>query len=470
MWVRFCRVVGFLMTFVVITSFAGEVSADTKSRMDTYWNNSITAGSVTGPRVYKGQSANYYSGGSLSIHAQQMDTPLLSVQAPSLSAGCGGINLFTGGFSFINASALVAEMKAVASNALGYAFEFALTHLCPQCAATLKSLQQVAQDINGANKNSCQLAEGLVNTGIGLLGEKAQSNCVSGSNASGTASDGVDATQSCSANPVGTESQAGGGIGADPGQDQTSKNLAWQAIQGIPFLASDPNLAQTAMTLTGTLITDCDDSSSCKVWTEPPSGDEAGIFDVLMYGGNINVMQCDDLDQCLNPTDDALAVSISPANSMSGRIAALLQDMVSRTANNQTYTTVEQALLGMSAVSIGNLVRLLVETQGSSSAQTTITAFSDMLATQIIGYLVRDTVHQVAAGVGNDQYEASENKKEFFEGTTRVFHFIDGKVAGQMQLASNMVALNQYLYTLERVVAANSATTFASASIGLRQN
>ncbi len=52
---------------------------------------------------------------------------------PSFSAGCGGIDLFGGSFSFINMNQFVDLMRAVASNAAGYAFQLAINAMCPDC-------------------------------------------------------------------------------------------------------------------------------------------------------------------------------------------------------------------------------------------------------------------------------------------------------------------------------------------------
>ena len=116
---------GAILFGVTPTSFA-----NTSSRMDSYWSGALGQANVTGPTAYKGQSQGYYTMGNLSWRTPQQNLQLAGVQLPSISAGCGGIDIFTGGFSFINSDALVAEMKAVASNAVGYGFNFALKHLC----------------------------------------------------------------------------------------------------------------------------------------------------------------------------------------------------------------------------------------------------------------------------------------------------------------------------------------------------
>ena len=44
---------------------------------------------------------NMYTGGNLTLAAPSRSYNLMSVQAPTVNAGCGGIDLHLGGFSFI---------------------------------------------------------------------------------------------------------------------------------------------------------------------------------------------------------------------------------------------------------------------------------------------------------------------------------------------------------------------------------
>ncbi|PSW88144.1 conjugal transfer protein TraH, partial [Photobacterium iliopiscarium] len=57
---------------------------------------------TTNPQAYKGQAANYYTGGSAFIRTPVRQAQIANVSLPSINAGCGGIDLFAGGFSYIN--------------------------------------------------------------------------------------------------------------------------------------------------------------------------------------------------------------------------------------------------------------------------------------------------------------------------------------------------------------------------------
>ena len=105
-----------------------------------------------------------FTGGSMFVRAPQRTYQLASVAGPNLKAGCGGIDLFAGSFSFINEAQFVALLKNIGQNALGYFFQLALKSMAPEIAVTIEWLQDQAQKINALNVNSCQAARGRSST------------------------------------------------------------------------------------------------------------------------------------------------------------------------------------------------------------------------------------------------------------------------------------------------------------------
>ena len=78
---------------------------------------------ITNPGVFETQRRGVISGGSIYVRNPMMTTSLVNLQTPSWKAGCGGIDLFGGSFSFINADQFVQLLRTVAANAKGYAFQ-----------------------------------------------------------------------------------------------------------------------------------------------------------------------------------------------------------------------------------------------------------------------------------------------------------------------------------------------------------
>ena len=117
----------------------------------------------TAPTAHLGQRRGVLTGGSVNARNRIMNESLWHFVPPSFNAGCGGIDLFAGSFSFISAEQFQTLLRAIAANAAGYAFEVALGAMCKECLETMETLQKKIQALNQGFANSCQLAKGLVN-------------------------------------------------------------------------------------------------------------------------------------------------------------------------------------------------------------------------------------------------------------------------------------------------------------------
>ena len=102
--------------------------ADLQQEMDGMFG---TMTNVTAPTAHLGQRRGVITGGSLVARNGITNTNLVSFVPPSFSAGCGGIDLFAGSFSFINFNQFVQLLRNVAGNASGYAFQLAVGAMCP---------------------------------------------------------------------------------------------------------------------------------------------------------------------------------------------------------------------------------------------------------------------------------------------------------------------------------------------------
>ena len=96
------------VAFVAAAHFAlvGTAQADVASQMNTFFNDAGGAANVTGPSAFEGQSAGYYTLGNVWTRFPQKSVSPFNLQLPHARAGCGGIDLFSGSFSFIGGWAL----------------------------------------------------------------------------------------------------------------------------------------------------------------------------------------------------------------------------------------------------------------------------------------------------------------------------------------------------------------------------
>jgi hypothetical protein len=123
-----------LLSFLPMTAHA-----DLQQEMDAMFGTMTNA---TSPTAHLGQRRGVISAGSVVSRNRVISANRVSFVPPSFSAGCGGIDLFGGSFSFINMNPFVNLMRAVDSNAAGYAFQLAINAMCPDCGNVMSDLQK----------------------------------------------------------------------------------------------------------------------------------------------------------------------------------------------------------------------------------------------------------------------------------------------------------------------------------------
>lgn len=119
---------------------------------------------TTPPGAYEGQTQNVYTGGSMAMRIPQKNYQLMSFAPPSISGGCGGINIFGGSFSFINAQQFVDMLKNIGSAALSEAFFMAIDSLSPMVGVNLKQLMDKLQKATNQSINSCEKGKELAHS------------------------------------------------------------------------------------------------------------------------------------------------------------------------------------------------------------------------------------------------------------------------------------------------------------------
>jgi conjugative transfer pilus assembly protein TraH len=116
----------------------------------------ITQKMETDASYFEGQKRGYFTGGSFSARWPTHSDYLLSFEPPRVKSGCGGIDAYMGGFSFLNFEYLVAKLQRIMTAAPAAAFDMALNTLCPVCSNTIKSLEEIANSLNSLQLDDCK--------------------------------------------------------------------------------------------------------------------------------------------------------------------------------------------------------------------------------------------------------------------------------------------------------------------------
>ena len=122
----------------------------------------LTQSTSNSPSYFAGQERGYYSAGSFSTRWKASNTSLVTLESPKVKTGCGGIDLFLGGFSFLDTTHLVAKLQSILSSAAATAFDLALKTTCQQCANTIKNLESMADTLNQMQIDDCAAGKSLV--------------------------------------------------------------------------------------------------------------------------------------------------------------------------------------------------------------------------------------------------------------------------------------------------------------------
>ncbi|HQZ60110.1 MAG TPA: conjugal transfer protein TraH [Acinetobacter sp.] len=331
----------FLILSLVTTVSSNPIQASVKEDLEQFFISRGQSVNVTEGGAYRDQMGSYFTGGSLMTRAKAANTNLMSIQMPSFNSGCGGIDLFMGGFSFINTEAFMQMARNIGSNALSYGFSLALQTVTPQIKSILDRLMAVAQDANNMNINSCQMSAALV----GGLWPRTDASSQLLCNAMGTSknifTDYAAARQGCG---------AGGQRGAVNSQKSPEFkdilgdefNLAWKALKKHALFAEDNELAELFMSLSGTFIAKKGAGNIIQPHYLPPLIDNENLLSALVNGGEVHLYHCDNHheDACLNPVKTV--VNIPAQQAFLAKVDTLIQSLNDKLKTDSPSTPAEK--------------------------------------------------------------------------------------------------------------------------------
>jgi conjugative transfer pilus assembly protein TraH len=330
--------------------------ADISNDLMKFFKNAGMASNVTMPSAYKDQSAGYYTGGSLSVRTGVRNAQLMSVQMPGFRGGCGGIDLWGGGFSHISSEQLVAMLKNIGSSAASYAFMLAIQSVSPKIYNIMNELNALATQINQTNINSCEAAATMLGGVWPKTDQSSKLLCQSMGNQMGQFSDYAAARQGCGAK--GNRE----GVLNNASQDPKYKdmlvgefNLAWKAIQKNDFLIHDRQLAQLFLTLVGSIVSR-KNGENYEVVSLPSHVDRDDVLKGLLDGGEADIYDCND-DKCLYPS--LQKVNIQQDSSLVRKTHTVLVSLVDKIYDEGPLTDDEKGFLNSTRLPVYKMLNVM---------------------------------------------------------------------------------------------------------------
>lgn len=328
-----------MAALLVITPING--SADW---IGDFYNSAGAGLNVTQAQAISTQNLVGGSGGGFTWRVPTRSFHPLQITPPSIKAGCGGIDMYLGGFSFPNKEQFVQALRNYGQASLGYFFQLALKSMAPEIGATLDVINEIAQRVNQFGTNSCEAAQWTANKLFEVMPSQMIRDGSGYAQAIGQAVDWFDATQSTKSKPFSTvlkekyEAQYAKERSALTPDDIKTKepppeyNLVWYALTSAPtasaFTDEDRNII---MSIIGPEYiirrTNSRDSTATIEVTGGPSN--TVTFEQLVGIGALDgtstaysVIECDEPVLCLYPTE-----SLHTFKSFSQRTHSLIRKL-----------------------------------------------------------------------------------------------------------------------------------------------
>lgn len=303
--------------------------------------DSMFMSNATPPQAYNSQSRGGFVGGGLSVRAPISNINAVAFDPPRLAAGCGGIDLYGGSFTFINSAQMAALMRQIAANAAGALFKMAIDSISPEIGKIMEDFQNKLQALNSLAKNTCAIGTSIANDMRDPIAKamKIQNEAANANNDTGKKSDWYDSISALFTSP-----QTNVDVAAADGSCPSCGNLVWKAlaesnagaILGSPGAsfnqaptsaggAVDPLVAasnEIVMSLLGTVITIQKPSAAAQAAGTPVAPTQINGKEVVQSGPalphtinlwdlrskntgaqTITLYRCDNYNEngCLNP-------------------------------------------------------------------------------------------------------------------------------------------------------------------------
>jgi len=123
------------------------------------WFDNVT---YTSPGSFEDQTRGYVTAGGMTGRVDVHNDYLMSVTLPKVKAGCGGIDMFLGGMSFLDPEYLVQKLESILQAAPAVAFQYLLETLDEKMGNIISKMEAATNYLNSIQVNDCRLANRMV--------------------------------------------------------------------------------------------------------------------------------------------------------------------------------------------------------------------------------------------------------------------------------------------------------------------
>ena len=370
--------------------------------MQELFDNVNAQGNVTNPAVLQGQTMNLYTGGSLFMRMPKRTYQLATITPPSWNAGCGGIDLFAGGFSFINKEQFVAMLRNIGSNALGYGFKLAIQNLCPTCDNVMQALQATAQAANRLNMDSCEAAKGIVNAALPDTWTRGRQNAAKNFGVDTNVFENItDAWMNVMGNETRANQAVNTAASARPeAKDQLpTGNVVWKALKKLDGISDDHRMI--LMSMMGSIVfktTGADKSEPIPLLRK-----EITVENLVGARTNsdmitVPIWRCDTThaDGCLSPREDEITTK-----SFKTMVRQKMEKISDKIANRSAHSDLVDTLgfLNTTDLPIYKMLAVTTTVNNTAMADALIGRYQDLIAAKYAEVYIQRAVSDLRGAI-----------------------------------------------------------------------
>lgn len=458
---------GIVVAALIVGMWSTSSRADSQALLNEIFEIYVNA---TPAQVFETQRRGGVTLGSVVSRSRIVRPNFISITPPSIRGGCN-LDLVGGSFSFINGEQLQQFLRAIASNALNYAFTLALEGVCPTCMQKMEKLRDWSDAMNGKLLDSCQWAKSLVNSTI--LDDVHQSRMKTAQNREvdlGIVDDAFEALD----NFV-SEFQADVETG-----EPTSVNAVWLAMQrsqtaGWFGTIGDGELQEIIMSVTGTTIKSPldQDGAPCQntdAAREYCFRELVSLLNVEHFingsdGGPLRVYQCRDGHvECLDPViverewpglkRRIREILFGPAPGFTGGLVYKLRNPA------ETYTEAERRFIEGAPLPVYTLLKNVAQFEGSLI--TMGEQLQEQITAQLARQLVLELISTVQKSFGAHSIQMSAMMKEKLKERTAEF---EARLSYEDREFDNLYKLLQMMDQINRHVRQQQPATASGAPV-----
>lgn len=399
-----------LTTALLISAFSGSAGANINESMNRQFG---TMQNFTQPAIIVGQEGGVVSGGAMRMRMPIRSVTPVRITPPSIRAGCGGIDLQGGSLSFPSAQEFVQVARAVAGNVGGYAFKLALTSMCNQCENIMSEIQELNNLFNKSNLDSCQLAQGVVDS----FDDRDTTAAESSLRDIGTAWREHFSSDRLEASGQNKNEAPAASMSREDREAAFEGNFIWQALirsgEVVPGLGQSEQTREIMMSMIGTVVFCAQGVDGCPE-KRPGERDGEGVADKrmpvlrlndLLAGGRRGILDCRD-DRCLDIGERQVDLGVSVATEMESaflRKDGILDRLSAASGSSAALTEQDRqwiALLGPSSQQTINMA--VAGQQHRARAEIVIRDASKIVIGSFYANMLLDMIRELRRQIDNE--------------------------------------------------------------------